>query len=193
MALSLVTGPAVEPVTLPELKRQCRVDHDDDDGLLQALGRAAREHAESFTHRPLITQTWDDKRDGFPCSVWEVPLAPVSSVTSVTYVATDGTSTTWSSALYTTDLPSGPTAERARITPIYGGYFPTTRDVLNAATVRFVAGYGATAASVPSAIKAAIKLLVGHWYMTREAVNVGNIVTVVPLAVESLLWPYKSF
>lgn len=199
MALSLVTGPAVEPVSLSEAKQQCRVDQDitDEDALLDSLRVAARQWAENFTHRALITQTWDDKRDGFPCEVWELPLAPAVSVTSVTYIATDGTSTVWSSALYTTDFPAGPKAGPGRLCPIYGGSFPSTQDVMNAVVVRFVAGYGSTAAAslvaVPMAIKQAIRLLVAHWYAQREPVNIGNLVTPIPLTIESLLWPYKHF
>jgi uncharacterized phiE125 gp8 family phage protein len=63
---------------------------------------------------------------------------------------------------------------------------PTLRTVAPI-RVRYVAGYGATAASVPSRYKQAILLLVGHWYENREAVNIGNIVNTLPLAVDALL------
>jgi hypothetical protein len=79
--------------------------------------------------------------------------------------------------LYRTDIPAGPTAGPARLTPIYGGSWPQTQDVINAFTVRFTAGYGTTAASVPYDVKAAIKLLIGHLYENREAVIVGSNVT----------------
>lgn len=115
------------------------------------------------------------------------------SIDSVSYVDGNGTTQTWSSALYRTDIPAGPTAGPARLTPIYSGVWPQTQGVINAFTVRFTAGYGTTAASVPYDIKAAIKLLIGHLYANREAVNIGNIVTPLPLGVESLLWPYKYF
>ena len=196
MALFLVTAPAIEPVSLAEAKAHCRVDVADEDALIDTLRVAARQYVETFTRRPLITQTWDDKRDGFPCGsdeALELPLPPVSSITSVTYTATDGTSTVWSSALYTTDLPTGPKAEPARIVPIYGEVYPTTRSVINNVVIRFVAGYGSTAATVPASLRAAIKLLIGHWYERREPVNVGNIVTPIPLSIESLLWPYRAF
>lgn len=193
MALSLITGPAIEPVTLEEAKAHCRVDTSDDDGLLADLVIAATRHCERFTHRRFISQVLEDRRDAAPCSVWESPTAPVLSITSVSYVDTAGATQAWSSTLYRTDLPAGATAGPARLTPIFAGSWPQTQAVINAFTVRFVAGYGTTAASVPYDIKAAIKLMVGHLYANREAVNVGNIVTPLPLAVESLLWPYKYF
>lgn len=193
MSLSLVTEPALEPVTLTEAKLHCRVDGTAEDALLTDLIIAATRHAERFTHRRFVSQVWDHRLDGPPCTLWTSPIAPVISIGSVSYIDTDGTTQTWSSALYQTDIPAGPTAGPARLMPIYNGTWPQTRDVLNAFTVRFTVGYGTTAASVPYDIKAAIKLLIGHFYENREAVNVGNMVTPMPLAVESLLWPYKFF
>ncbi|MBJ9352434.1 phage gp6-like head-tail connector protein [Citrobacter koseri] len=42
-------------------------------------------------------------------------------------------------------------------------------------------------------VKAAMLLLIGHWYANREAVNIGNITTEVPFAVEALLQPYRIY
>ncbi|EKO4983783.1 phage gp6-like head-tail connector protein [Escherichia coli] len=42
-------------------------------------------------------------------------------------------------------------------------------------------------------IKAAMLLLIGHWYANREAVNIGNITTAVPFAIEALLQPYRIY
>jgi uncharacterized phiE125 gp8 family phage protein len=168
-----------------------------EDPYLIALRQSAREYVESFCRRALLTQTWDLKLDGFPedgCAI-ELPLAPVSAVSSITYVDTNGDSQAWSSSLYQTDLPSGPKAARARIIPAYAQYYPTTRDRLNAVTVRFVAGYGAAASSVPASLKSGMKLLIGHWYEQREAVAVGVGIGVisVPSTIDALLWPYRSY
>ncbi len=194
MALFLVTPPALLPVSLAEAKAHLRVEVDQDNALIGSLIQAATEYAKNFTHRAFITETWNDTRDEFPCGRYErivLPYPPVSSITSITYTATDGTSTTWDSSLYTTSLPTGPHAAPAEIEPIYGGYYPYTREVINAVRIRFVCGYGANGGYVPDAIKAAIRLLVAHWYDRREPVNVGNLVTTIPLAVDSLLWPFK--
>lgn len=165
---------------------------------------AARQLCETFTHRAFITQTWDLKLNHWTCdSLYydaesggiRLPWAPTISVTSVTYVDGNGDSQTWAAGAtgYLTDLPSGPYASRARVYPAYAISYPTLRTQPNAVTIRFVAGYGA-AAAVPSGIKAAMKLLIAHWYEHREAVsvNVGNIAD-LPLGVTALLWPFKSF
>lgn len=42
-------------------------------------------------------------------------------------------------------------------------------------------------------VKAAMLLLIGHWYANREAVNIGNITSEIPFAVEALLQPYRIY
>ena len=191
MGLTLVTGPAVEPVSLAEAKAHLRVDDDDSNDLIVALIGAARQHVESFTRRKLITQTWDYQIDQFPSDAIVVPLAPVASVTSITYLDTAGATQTWSSSNYRTDLPSGPWAQRPRIEPGYGLSYPLTYGVMNAVAVRCVVGYGSTASTVPAAIRAAMKILIGHWFEHREPVVTGTIVAQMPMSVNALLWPFK--
>lgn len=194
MSLTLVTAPTAEPVTLEEVKLHLRVDADDEDDLITGLITAAREYAEAVTQRAIPQQTWDLQADAFTCAdEFYLPKAPCVSVTSITYLDTDGASQTLATTVYGTDLPTGPDARAGRIYLKYQQVWPQTRDIPNAVTVRFVAGYAGTN-PVPSSLKAAIKVLVATWYgPAREAVNIGNIVTEIPMAVNALLWPFKSF
>lgn len=192
MGLSLVTAPATEPLSLEEARAHLRVDVSDDDALISALIPASRQFVESYTGRKLVTQTWDYQLDGFPCGAIVVPLAPVASVTSITYVGSDGTTQTWSASDYRTDVPAGPWAQRPRIEPAYGLSYPSTRGLLNSVTVRCVAGYG-SATAVPEALKAAMKILIGQWYEQREPVVIGQTPFVVPFTIDALLWPFKVF
>lgn len=66
--------------------------------------------------------------------------------------------------------------------------------------IQYWAGYGKRAedgegwnSEVPAPIKQAILLLVGQWFRTRSAVNVGNIVNAMPFAVDALLSPYRRW
>jgi hypothetical protein len=113
-------------------------------------------------------------------------------VTSISYVDTNGTTQTWSAALYQTDLPSGRKRRARESSRPMRSTTRSTRGVYNAVTVRFVAGTRPRR-PCPFGLKAAIKMLVAHWYARREPVNIGNLVTPIPLTIDSLLWPYKSF
>lgn len=193
MAVWLVTGPTIEPVDLADAKLAANFaeDQTDKDNTFTALIQSEREKAESFTGRAFITQTWDRKYDcGFP-DVIELPKPPVQSVTSITYVDTNGITQTLSPSLYVVDKPTGPYAMPARIVPAYGTAWPQTRDMPSAVTVRFVCGYGDDAESVPASIRQAITMGVCTHLAITENVVVGTIASVVPMSGEHLLWPFK--
>ena len=161
----LVTAPTRFPLYLPEVKNFLKLEDGDtdDDALCMAMLRAAVEAVESFLNRKLITQTWDLKLDAFPCGRIEPPYGALQSVTSITYIDTNGDSQVWSSSLYQVDT----TGVLGRIEPAYGEVYPTTRDVLNAVTVRFVCGYGDDPADVPETIRLAILMVAKAWYDNR--------------------------
>lgn len=166
--LELTTAPTAEPLSLNEAKLHCRVEPEvtDEDDLIRSHVITARDYCESYTGRALVTQTWKLTLDELPPDEIGMPKAPLQSVSSFAYVATDGTSTTLSSSLYQVDAKSEP----GRIRPAYGQIWPSTRAQMAAITITFVCGYGA-ASAVPDGIKQAMKLLIGHWYANREAVG----------------------
>lgn len=197
MRLSLISSSTSEPLTRTETKLHLRVESSvtDDDALIDNLIEAARGHVERITGRQLINATYDAKLDGFPNSSYEIelPRPPLSSITSVSYVDSAGSSQTWASSQYQSDAPSGPTAEAGRLMPAYGITYPSTRiDIYNAVTVRYVAGYGSSSQleNIPEAIRLAMLLTIGHWYEHREAVMVGTITAEMPMSAKALLAPY---
>ena len=137
MNLTPITPPTSEPVTLVEARTQCRVDDSASDGQLAGLILSAREWAQDFTGRTIVAQTWELALDAFP-AVIELPLAPVQSITSITYTDTAGATQTLDPTDYEADLLSQPARIRASVA------WPSTADVYNAVRVRFVAGYAAT-------------------------------------------------
>lgn len=188
MNLVLVTGPALEPLTLAEAKKQCKAeDFTDDDALIQAMIVAARQWAEGETRRALLQQTWRLTLDEFPadCEAIELPPPPLLSVTSVTYVDGAGATQTLATTEYTVDTD----AFVGRVFLKYGKTWPATRDEPNAVTITFRAGYGTVAGSVPQAIRSAILLQVADLYEHRESAFVGTTHTANPTAMQ-LLAPY---
>jgi len=185
---------------LTDAKLHCRVDTDDDDTYIDALIETARKHVEVITNRSLVTQTWDWYFDRFPVSptAWiVVPRPPLQSVTYIKYTDTSSVEQTWSSASYDVDTDS----LEGRIYPVYNGDWPTdVRDHPKACVVRFVAGYADSGASpqeladnVPTPLKQAIMLLVGHLYENRESTSQGLAITDVPMGFDALIAPYRVF
>lgn len=191
MRTSLVTPPALEPVSLEEAKAHLRVDGDDEDVLIANLITAAREWAEAYTDRAFITQTWDATfDDGFPACV-ELYHPPLIGVTSVTYVDGFGVSQTLAADQYRVDAPAGPKPFPGRVSRAYGVSWPSTQPVNDAVSIRYQAGYGGAAEDVPAAIRSALLLLIGELYKTREDTVTGTIISSVPMGVEALLWPFR--
>ncbi len=190
MALFLVTAPTAEPITLAEAKQQTRrTDSTDEDELLQnVIVPAVRERCEMATRRQMLTATWDWKLDEFPCASEEplmIPLAPLLGITSISYVDQDGATQVWNSALYQVSAPVGPRAARGRVTPVYGGTYPSARYQMDAVTVRFTAGYGTTPVTIPNQLRMAMLLDLGVLYENREDMIVGQGYTITPMQVGS--------
>jgi len=182
-SLTVSSQPAAEPLSTLEAKQHLRVDHNADDTYIDGLVKAARINAETYLRRSLINTTWVMKMDCFP-SVIRPPRSPLSSVSSLTYLDTDGTSQTLT---VNTDYVVDSSSEPGRIYPAYGTSWPSTRAIENAVTLTFVAGYGTAGSNVPQSIRQALLLMVGTWYEQREGVVIGTITAELPMAVESLL------
>lgn len=184
--LRLVVPPAVEPVTLAEAKAHLRVDGNEEDALISSLITAAREYAETFQRRAYVTQTWELTLDEWPTGPEiRLPRPPLQAVESITYRDQSGVEHVLDPATYIVDTRSEP----GRVVLAPGRCWPSVALApAGAITVRYVAGYGDTADSVPVKVKQAILLLVGHWYANREAVVVGQTSKAVEFAVEALLW-----
>lgn len=214
MSLTRVSAPPVNPVTDAEVWDHLRVPLVGspavpvDQSHIAALTAAAVAYLDGkdgILGRALVQQTWDLKLDRFPRNrdsgydvpyfvrnAIRVPLPPLQSVTSITYIDPAGDEQTLSDTLYTVDTSSEP----GRITPAYGQCWPQTQEVMNAVTVRFVAGYDVDSptdygANVPGPIKSAIKLLVSEMYQNRGETVVGMSVAELPFAATTLLAPHR--
>lgn len=186
MGLIRTVDATIEPVTVAEAKTHLLVEHSRDDTLIGGLITAARQECENLLQRSLLEQTWQKTIDFFPIDI-ELPYPRIISVSSVQYVdSATGTTSTLSSDSYQLDSASEP----GWLVPAYGYDWPVPRDVMNAVTVTYKAGYGTSASSVPEAIKAWIKLMVGHLYENREASTAGVAVARVPY-IDALLDPYR--
>jgi uncharacterized phiE125 gp8 family phage protein len=162
-----------EPVTLDEAKvaLSLAVDSHNHDAELRSLIPEARAILEKDASIACYTGEYKFKK-----TVWkeqdswgdwfELNLRPITAITSIAYIATDGTSTTWSSSEYALDTYT--------ITPIvklaYGESWPTLRGDVNGITVTATAGY-ATVDAIPFMIKTAVKACIRLLWLKDSATN----------------------
>lgn len=188
--LTLVAEPATEPIdTDDELKTHLRIDHNEEDDLLDGLVEAARKTFEEMTHRALITQTWRYTLDAWPDGrIIALPRPPLQSVSSISYVDEDGNESTWGASNYVVDVAGGRIALAASANWPSVSLYP-----IGAIRITYVAGYGAAGSAVPRQMRQAIKLLVGHWYENREATMSGAIAREVPMGLKALIYLNRAY
>ncbi len=189
MPYTVTVPPTEEPVSLEEVKDQLNITEDftDDDGLLNGFIVAAREYVENYTRRALLTQTIAARYDCFPI-YFQLERAPLQSITTIQYVDTAGNTQTLGSSNYDVDIYSTP----PRVTPAYSKVWPSVRTgVPNTVIITYVAGY-AEPTDIPTTIKHAILLLVGHLYENREGTSVLTIKD-IPFGINTLLMPYRVY
>jgi len=140
-----------------------------EDDYLTSLIVSARRIIELHSSRLFITQTWDLALDSFPASNYIVlPGAPLQTVTTVLYYDVDDTEAEFDDAYYYVDTY----AEPGVVSLNYGDSWPgTVLRPRNGVIIQYVAGYGATAATVPDMYKQAIKILAAELYERREATD----------------------
>jgi uncharacterized phiE125 gp8 family phage protein len=206
----LVTAPALEPVTLAEIKEHARIDGSDEDAYLTLLITAARELVERWTGRCIITQTWKLTLDDWPAGgadewwdgvregpitmlrdqAWvELRKSPIAAITSVVTKDEADAETTWDSAnYYLARQPNG----YGRATRKAGQTWPIVVDrAAGGIVITFTAGYGAAASAVPMALRHAVKMLATHWYEHREPASACAASNLMPAGLASLVASYR--
>lgn len=154
----LITPP--EPaVTVDEAKANSRVPDDIEDALILGFIRSAGAYAETYCGRAFGPQTWEVVLDGFPATDIDLPVGPVASVTSITYLDPAGVSTPLlASGAWELEEFSDPGTIRRL------GSWPVTCTSRSAVLVRYVAGLG-----WPEEVRDAVLLMVGQRINQREA------------------------
>jgi len=176
---------------------------------------AAREHCEEFLARSLAPCVLEIALDAWPTTrdiaglAIELPRGPVREVLSILAGEPNSSS---DALLDPADYVLDTYGLLARVFP-FAGSWPgavTVPGGVSAIRVQYSAGYAAPdevlavsssssssdsdfvpGPPLPKAYRAAMLLMIGHLWENREAVNVGNIVTELPLGVTALLRPTR--
>jgi uncharacterized phiE125 gp8 family phage protein len=182
----LLAGPAVEPVSVTDLKSYLKVETGDEDSLIAALIAAARLTVEAVVGRILVDQSWRVVLDCWPReATLRLPVTPLRSCSAIRVYDAAGLATVLDPADYQVDAQSEPGRIRLLAAP------PAPGRALSGIEIDIVAGYGAAAADPPEALRLAVKRLAAHWFEHRgEADGIGE-APVVPPDIAALLAPFR--
>jgi uncharacterized phiE125 gp8 family phage protein len=180
----LVDAPFDTPVSLDEVKAQLDLGYEAKDAYITTLLAAAVNYLDGYSGvlgRCMVSQSWRQDFDDFS-SCLNLPQVPVSEITSVTYIDTDGATQVVDPSDY--QLVS----KVAEAYVIFDSDY--TLPALNvdgpSVSVTYVAGFG-DAEAVPAVMKQIIFLLVRHWFDNPSAVVVGVPAQAMPFAIDALI------
>lgn len=179
MTPKVITPRASPVIAVADLKAHLRVTHASEDTLIASYLEQACAWAQNYSQVTIGPQTLELALDAFPTGAIELPYGLVTALTSVKYRDTAGTLITLDPSNYALNDYADPAV--CHLT--YGSTWPQTREITNAVLVRYAAG----ATALHDGIRSALLLTVGHLYANRESVNVGNIVSKMPLSAEAML------
>ena len=182
----LITGPALEPVSLSEARAWLRLDSIDEDAIVTALITAARLTVEAVSRRVLISQTWRLVMDYWPDGgILKVQLSPFKAILAARSFDINGNVTTYDPTGFIVDKASEP----ARITAA-NTIAPVTGRPFAGIELDVQLGFGTNASDVPQPLRQAILLLVALWFENRGD-GIGGAGEPLPPAIKALIAPFK--
>lgn len=165
------------PVSLAEAKDHLRISHEDENDDLQAKIDAAERFVELHSNLALKQTTWQLRFDRFPpgSRLMYLPRPPLVSVDQIDYVAaSDGSTTTLDDAAIAAGYIVLTDEQPGLICPAYGEVWPEARRQPGAVLYTVTAGFekdidaARGQAGDFDLVRAAILLVLGHLYETRE-------------------------
>lgn len=177
------TNTAATVLSIEDLRAHLNVDGVDSDAVIMACQRAAVDMVERECGIQIGPGQYTLVTD-FPQGRSDIvlPRPPLTAVSSVTYVAPDGTSLTLDP-----DVARVSTARPGRLALRPGRSWPETAGG-GAVTIVYTAGN--SLGQVPEALLHTIRLLTGHYFENREGTSTLTIKE-VPLAVASILNQFR--
>lgn len=168
MYISVISKSPTEPITLTRAKEYLRVENDLEDELITDFIKYAREYAENFINRPILTTTYEA---GLTYSEYlkgvtlPVPLLSVGEIKRVSDNFTMVLNTD-----YTVDIHTGKICFKTNIVDEEEGY---------PVTISYTSGFS----EVPGHIIRALLFTIGFWYENRE-----DALRKLPTAAEQLMY-----
>ena len=180
----LMTGPALELVTLAECNAWMRVDASADDDLISALITSARLIVEAATRTFMISQNWRITYDAWPAGqMLAIPLAPLRSLDVLRTFDAAGAPAPVLASTYVLD--NAPMAARLkfRTAPEAPG------QLIAGIEMQVTVGYGTSGSDVPRPLRQAILMLATRWYDNRG--DAAKDAAALPAEISKLISPCR--
>jgi len=180
MNLVQTVAPIDEPLSLADAKTFMHILESDEDDLITSMTVSAREYAENYTNRQFEIATYELITDRIYSGLI-IPKSPVTEISKIEYMDSDGAYQTLSADDYYSYIEYG-------ATKLYIESMPSHKSDKRAIKITFKAGY----TTVPSSIVSYLKVLVSTMYENREQYIVGvSVETMANPAIHKMLDMYK--
>jgi len=185
MAITRLSAPLAAAVSLADVKRHLRIEHDDDDAYLTDLTSQSADYLESVCGLRLITQTWRQYLDAMPQSgCVRLAVQPVRSIAEMRVYDEAGDPQIVALTSLELDAVSSPPRLVVREAV-------QTARAVNGIEIDIVAGFGDTPADVPDSLRRALLLLAAHAYEFRGAVPLDQQPASQPHGFRTLIAPFR--
>lgn len=170
MRISQLTYPSTTIISLQEAKEHLRVSSDSEDALISDCIKSATDFVEKYTGITLMSGTYRaylDAAEALSYDTIEIWKFPITAISSIQYVDSNGDTQSLSASYYSTDIIDSPTR-------IFCTVMPTQKiNTFNTFMVNFTCGY-ANRDSIPFELIGWVKILTGFFYETRQSEYTGN-------------------
>lgn len=187
--LTLVTGPSTQPIGMAAVKDHLYIVDTDTsrEAYLIEIQDSAVDQFQSEAEYQVMTATYKLTLSEFPCDYIDIPMIPVSSITTFLYY-TDKTNT--DTLVLDTDFYLVTSDRSAKLFPVSS--WPSAGDRPDAVQITFVAGH-ARKQDVPKRLIHGLKFLIGHYNENRQNVVVGPNVQKIPQSYEAIVDKFKRY
>lgn len=188
MKMILTKAPALEPVSLAQIKTRLGADSPRNDTLLSCLVTAARVVLEARTGLLFLSQAWTVQID----RPWggegvALPIAPVRRLLSAKLSRHEGGRATRGGA--GVRLAANGAGQRLVLDDDWRAAWEQSDAVLEA---KLLAGLSDRPGDLPAPIRQAVEDLAVHWFTRREAVSFGDQRASVPHEIAHTLTPFTA-
>jgi len=166
-------------LTTAQVKEHLRIEHDDEDALIDNITLAAYQFAETYTSISILDIEQVDKLDDFQSEI-TLNHPNTQSITSITYSDTDDAQQTQ------TDYYLDTREYNDTLTPLNNESWPDTNQAYENVVITYQTGF----ATIPEQINQAVLLIITDLYENRGGIILGVSLNKTN-AAEYLLNPYK--